>query len=459
MYTPELDRQRLEERLERLASLVAEIPERRIGGRVRSCTGQLIIGAGLARQAGLGEVCRVRGRDRELLAEVVGFEEEEVRLLAYEDPVGLTAGAEIVRDRDLRRVRPDISWRGRVLDAMGRPLDGGSPPLPGPRAYMLRQRPIAAERRRLIGERLHLGVRALDLFVPCCLGQRLGIFAGSGVGKSSLLSMIARNSDADVLVIGLIGERGRELNEFLHRTLGERGRARSVIIVATSDAPAMLRRRAAYLTLTVAEYFRDRGMRVLCLLDSVTRFAMALREIYLAAGELPASRGYPPGVFAELPMLLERAGPGEEEGSITGLFTVLVEGDDFNEPVTDAVRGVLDGHVVLDRAIAERGRFPAVDVLRSLSRAAPGCYGEGEAELIREARRLLAAYGDMAELIELGAYRPGSSPDVDRAIALRPAIEDLLSQSVEEAARRDGCDGFDMLRRILARGDDAETAP
>ena len=302
-------------------------------------------------------------------------------------------------------------------------------------------------RRRPLGPQIGLGVRALDLFTPCCEGQRIGIFAGSGVGKSSLMSMIARGTAADVLVIGLIGERGRELGEFLHRTLGEEGRSRSVIVAATSDMSAMMRRRAAYVTLTIAECLRDRGLRMLCLMDSVTRFAMALREIYLAAGEVPTSRGYPPSVFAELPRLLERAGPGEGEGAITGLFTVLVEGDDDNEPVSDAVRGILDGHVVLDRGIAEGGRFPAVDVPRSLSRTAPGCYAPAERELVREARMLMRAYAEMAELIRLGAYRPGGDPVLDRAVALRPQLEELLRQEVDEAA--DPADGFERLARVL----------
>jgi flagellum-specific ATP synthase len=382
-----------------------------------------------------------------VLAEVVGFTGRGATLLPYGPPQGVRGGARVVLDPATAYVRPDPAWRGRVLDPLGNPTDGG-PPLPqGPVAYPVQADPVPAMRRRPLGPRVALGVRALDLFTPCCEGQRIGVFAGSGVGKSSLMSMVARGSAADVLVIGLIGERGRELGEFLHRTLGEEGRARSVVVAATSDMPAMMRRRAAYVTLTVAECLRDRGLRVLCLMDSVTRFAMALREIYLAAGEVPTSRGYPPSVFAELPRLLERAGPGAGEGAITGLFTVLVEGDDTNEPVSDAVRGILDGHVVLDRGIAEGGRFPAVDVPRSLSRTAPGCYAPAERELVREARTLMRAYAEMAELIRLGAYRPGGDPVLDRAVALRPRLEDLLRQEVDEAA--DPTDGFERLARIL----------
>ena len=419
---------------------------------MRACTGSSILAIGLGRHTGVGTTCRIKGTGAAglgdtMLAEVVGFSERGATLLPYGPPQGVRSGARVVLDPATACLRPDPAWRGRVLDPLGDPADGG-PPLPqGPLAYPIQADPAPAMRRRPLGPRIGLGVRALDLFTPCCEGQRIGIFAGSGVGKSSLMSMIARGTAADVLVIGLIGERGRELGEFLHRTLGEEGRSRSVIVAATSDMSAMMRRRAAYVTLTIAECLRDRGLRVLCLMDSVTRFAMALREIYLAAGEVPTSRGYPPSVFAELPRLLERAGPGEGEGAITGLFTVLVEGDDTNEPVSDAVRGILDGHVVLDRGIAEGGRFPAVDVPRSLSRTAPGCYAPAERELVREARMLMRAYAEMAELIRLGAYRPGGDPVLDRAVALRPQLEELLRQEVDEAA--DPADGFERLARIL----------
>jgi flagellum-specific ATP synthase len=276
----------------------------------------------------------------------------------------------------------------------------------------------------------------------------MGIFAGSGVGKSTLLAMLARHGNADALVLGLIGERGREVNALLHDALGEAGLARSAVVVATSDMPAMLRRRAAYLTLSIAEALRDQGLAVLCLIDSVTRFAMALREIYLAAGEPPTSKGYPPSVFAELPRLLERAGPGISEGSITGLFTVLVEGDDLSDPVADAVRAILDGHVVLDRTIAEGGRFPAVDVLRSLSRSAPDAYRPEERPLVERARRLIRAYAETAELIQLGAYRRGSDPLIDAAISARPALEAVLSQSIEERSAL----GDDFARLAAAVG-------
>jgi flagellum-specific ATP synthase len=446
--------------VDRLVAELQSLSTVRMGGRVRRCGGLVVAARGMRRLVGIGDTCLIeRGRettvhaeppfdDRSaIVAEVVGLDDEDVLLVPYEETTGIGFGARVAVERRLDGVSPDLAWRGRILDPFARPLDDG-PPLPeGPRLYPLRGRPIPAHRRALVAERMQLGVRALDLFTPCCRGQRMGIFAGSGVGKSTLLSMIARDSDADVLVVGLIGERGRELNEFLHKTLSPEARARCIVIVATSDMPAMMRRRAAYLTLAVAEALRDRGQNVLCLLDSVTRFAMALREIHLAAGEVPTSRGYPPSVFAELPQLLERAGPGTGEASITGLFTVLVEGDDNNEPVADAVRGILDGHIVLDRAIAEGGRFPAVDVLRSVSRTAPGCYAEGERRLVGRARQLLRAHADMAELIRLGAYKRGADPLVDEAIAARPALEELLRQEADERAAAE--DSFGRLASAL----------
>jgi flagellum-specific ATP synthase len=292
-------------------------------------------------------------------------------------------------------------------------------------------------------------VRALDLFCTLREGQRIGLFAGSGVGKSTLLAMLAGASGFDVAVLGLIGERGRELREFVEDDLGPERLGRSVVVCATSDAPAPLRREAALAAMTVAEAFRDAGQRVLLLLDSVTRFALACREIGLAAGEPPATRGHPPSVFAELPRLLERAGPGPEGcgGSITLVATVLVEGDDHDEPVADAVRGVLDGHVVLDRAIAERGRFPAVDVLRSLSRTVPGVLDPPQRELALRARRVLALQAEMAELVRLGAYRPGTDREVDAALRIGPRIEALLVQGKGEATPLD--EAFAALAEVL----------
>ena len=288
---------------------------------------------------------------------------------------GVTLGARADFDDRPAMIYPCRAWLGRVLDAFARPTDGKGALPQGMTGYPLRAPPPPAHARARIGGKLDLGVRALNAFATCCKGQRMGIFSGSGIGKSTLLAMLARNTDADAIVIGLVGERGRELKEFIEDDLGPEGLARSVVVAATSDESALVRRQAAYVAMAIAENLRDQGLHVLLLMDSVTRFAMAQREIGLSAGEPPATKGYTPTVFAELPRLLERAGPGAEgtSGSITGLFTVLVEGDDHNEPVADAARGILDGHIVLDRAIAERGRFPAINILKSVSRAMPAC--------------------------------------------------------------------------------------
>jgi flagellum-specific ATP synthase len=430
-----------------LNQALTRLPPYRVEGRLRSSQGMLMSCAGLAGLAVIGDTCLIGdpahnqdecdARDaspRSRLAEVVGVGEELVHLLPFDYVRGLGAGAPVRLVEGLDRVFPSHLWLGRVLDPLARPLDDGPPLVGGPRGYRLHTQALPAHRRQALGERLDLGVRALNLFTPCRVGQRLGIFAGAGLGKSTLLAMLARNCKADALVVGLVGERGREVRHFLDDVVGTEGRARSVAVVATSDMPPMLRRRAAQLTMTVAEALRDEGRNVLCLLDSVTRYAMALREIHLAAGEPPTSKGYPPSVFSELPQLLERAGPGDGRGNITALFTVLVEGDDLSDPIADAVRAILDGHIVLDRQIADGGRFPAVDVLRSLSRTAPEVYPPEERPLVARARQLIRAHAEMADLIQLGTYRTGSDPSVDEAIRVRPALEAVLAQEIDQAS-------------------------
>ncbi len=380
--------------------------------------------------------------------EVIGFEGDRALAMPFGNLDGVRRGCAAHVRRAAGSVRPGPAWLGRVVDALGRPVDGG-PPLPeGGFAYPFRAEPPPAHARRRVGVPLDLGVRALNTFATCCAGQRMGIFAGSGVGKSVLLSMLARYTAADVAVIGLVGERGREVQEFLQDDLGPEGLARSVVVVATSDEPALMRRNAAYLTLTLAEYFRDQGKSVLCMIDSITRFAMAQRDIGLAGGEPPTAKGYTPTVFSELPRLLERAGPGTGEGAITGLFTVLVEGDDHNEPVADAVRGILDGHIVMERAIAERGRYPAINVLKSVSRTMPKSCDPEYWPVVQRARQVLATYSDMEELIRLGAYRPGSSPEVDEAIRLNPELESFLGQGKEESTSIRH--GYQRLAQILS---------
>ncbi|MCF8466056.1 MAG: flagellar protein export ATPase FliI, partial [Sneathiella sp.] len=353
-------------------------------------------------------------------------------------------------------VFPNASWLGRVVNAMGEPIDGGPPLMAGPTSVPYRNAPPPAHARQRIGEKIDLGVRVLNSFVTCCRGQRMGIFSGSGVGKSVLFSMLARNTAADVNVIGLIGERGREVQEFIKDDLGEEGLKRSIVVVATSDESALMRRQAAYLTLALAEYFRDQDKDVLCLMDSVTRFAMAQRDIGLSGGEPPASKGYTPTVFSELPKLLERAGPGAGKGSITGLFTVLVEGDDHNEPIADAVRGILDGHIVMERQIAERGRYPAVNVLKSISRTMPGCNTDAENQIISKAKQYLAIYDDMAEMIRLGAYRKGADPLVDEAIYYFPLLEQFMTQSKQDKTSLADC--YAELAKILDTQPELETA-
>ncbi len=417
-------------------------------GRVASVLGMLLEVVGLDRVLSIGGRCEVVARDgRRVLCEAVGFREGRALLLPFGSLEGVSLGcrAELVQAEP--SIKPQDNWLGRVVNALAEPVDGKGRLPQGHRPYRLRGAPPPAHARQRVGGKIDLGVRAINTFLTCCQGQRMGIFAGSGVGKSVLLSMLARYATADVNVIGLIGERGREVQEWLEDELGPEGLARSVVVVATSDEPPPLRRQAAYLTLALAEYFRDQGRDVLCMIDSVTRFAMALREIGLAAGEPPASKGYTPSVFAELPQVLERAGPGTDKGSITGLFTVLVEGDDHNEPVADAVRGILDGHIVLDRAIAERGRYPAINVLRSISRTLPACNDEAENALIQRARKLMSTYADMGELIRIGAYKQGSDPEVDEAIRYHPKLESFLAQDKGERCPLQ--EGYAQLARAL----------
>ncbi|SDH51626.1 flagellar protein export ATPase FliI [Roseospirillum parvum] len=452
----------LSETIRGLTKEIERLPGHTLFGRVSAIQGMLVEIGGILGQLSVGDRCRVIARDqRRVPCEVVGFAEGKTLLMPFEPLDGIGLGARVeVADAD-PVLYPADGWLGRVVNAFGDPVDGG-PPLPaGERAYAIRGRPPPAHTRQRVGGKLDLGVRVINTFLTCCKGQRMGIFAGSGVGKSTVLSMMTRHTTADVIVLGLVGERGREAREFIEDDLGEEGMRRAVVVVATSDETPLMRRQAAYTTLAVAEYFRDQGKEVLCLMDSVTRFAMAQREISLSAGEPPASKGYTPTVFAELPRLLERAGPGRiGQGSITGLFTVLVEGDDHNEPVSDAVRGILDGHIVLDRAIAERGRYPAVNVLRSVSRTMPDCNSEPENQLVDRARRLMATFEDMSELIRLGAYRSGSNAEVDQAIHYQPGLDDFLSQRKDDATSL--ADGYRRLAGLLDLDDpnlDDPTAP
>lgn len=435
-------------------SEISRIPEARYFGRVVGVKGLLVEVSGIQKYLSIGSRLRIetRGSAREesVICEVVGFKDDRALLLPFGslDGIGMGCKATLVEDEAV--VFPSSAWLGRVVNAMGEPIDGKGPLPRGPVAMPLRASPPAAHERKRVEGKVDLGVRSINTFTTCCRGQRMGIFAASGVGKSVLLSMLVRYTTSDVTIVGLIGERGREVQEFIEDDLGPEGLARSVVVVATSDETALMRRQAAYLTMTLSEYFRDQSQDVLCLMDSVTRFAMAQREIGLSGGEPPTSKGYTPTVFSELPKLLERAGPGTGQGTVTGLFTVLVEGDDHNEPVSDAVRGILDGHIVLERSIAERGRYPAINVLRSISRTMPRCNSPDETALIDVARRHMAQYDDMEEMIRLGAYRRGSDPTIDEAIFYQPALDAFLSQGKDESSLLG--DGYEQLAEIFRMG-------
>jgi flagellum-specific ATP synthase len=432
-----------------LADRMAAHPVGQRYGRVAAVHGLLVEIAGADHVAGVGSRFTIFARSgTQVLAEVIGFRGNRALCLPYGALEGVGVGCRADVQAAAPVILPSPAWLGRVINGLGVPIDGKGPLVSGFVARPVQAAPPAAHLRARVGDKITLGVRALDVFAPVCKGQRLGIFAGSGVGKSVLLSMLARRTECDVAVIGLVGERGREVQEFIENDLGPEGLARSVVIVSTSDEPALMRRQAAWMTLAVAEYFRDAGNHVLCMMDSVTRFAMAQREIGLACGEPPASKGYTPTVFAELPKLLERAGPGVQgTGAITGLFTVLVDGDDHNEPVADAVRGILDGHIVMERRIAERGRYPAINVLKSVSRTLPVAHTLAENNLLRGARQHLSIYADMEEMIRLGAYRAGSNAEVDAALRFVPALEAFLTQGKMDLSDRE--DSFAALQGIL----------
>ncbi len=415
-------------------------------GRVVAVTGLVIESEGP--NVGLGDICLLRSERNHYqgMAEVVGFRGERVLLMPLGETVGLHAGCLVTAGDSPALPTAGPQLLGRVLDALGRPFDDQGP-VPVSEAAPGAAKPPHPLRRKKIREPLPTGVRALDTFIPLGCGQRLGLFAGSGVGKSTLLGMLARGAEADVVVIGLVGERGREVREFLEKDLGPEGLARSVVVVATSDTPAPLRLRAAFLATSIAEAYREQGKRVLLLMDSVTRFAMAQREIGLAVGEPPATRGYTPSVFALLPRLLERAGAGER-GTITALYTVLVEGDDMNEPVADAVRGILDGHLVLSRALAHANHYPAIDVLESVSRLNRDVCTAEQVETAGVARELLAVYRRNEDLITVGAYQKGANPALDRAVAVREPLVRFLRQRTDERTPRD--EAFEKLKEALA---------
>jgi flagellum-specific ATP synthase len=399
-------------------------------GRIKQVIGLTIESTGPAAQ--IGELCHIHSRylEEPVSAEVVGFRGDRVLLMPLGDMEGIEPGSEVVASGHSLRVPVGSDLLGRVLDGLGRPIDGREPPH-AETYYPVTNSPPSPLSRRRISQPLGMGVRAIDGLLTVGRGQRIGIFSGSGVGKSTLMGIIARNTEADVNVVALVGERGREVREFLERDLGEEGLSRSVVVVATSDQPALVRLKGAFVATAIAEYFRDQGKDVMLMMDSVTRFAMAQREVGLAIGEPPATRGYTPSVFAILPKLLERSGTSAN-GSITGLYTVLVDGDDMNEPVADSTRSILDGHIILSRKLASKNHYPAIDVNASLSRVMVEITDDSHREAAGKLRDVLATYAEAEDLINIGAYNHGSNPKIDYAIEKIEAVNHFLRQGVQE---------------------------
>ncbi|HOO32119.1 MAG TPA: flagellar protein export ATPase FliI [Thermotogota bacterium] len=419
-----------------------------LNGSVKKIIGLTIESAGP--EVFLGECCKIKTIDGKVVtAEVVGFKDNHIILMPLEEYSGISLGCEVQGTKRNLNIGVDDSLLGRVLDGLGRPMDA-KPLLPKNHISLNNQPPNPLVRNR-IKDVLPVGIRAIDGFTTLGMGQRIGIFAGSGVGKSTTLGMIARNTKADINVIGLIGERGREVREFIERDLGEEGLRRSVVIVSTSDQPALMRVKALMSATSVAEYFRDQGYNVMLMVDSLTRWAMAQRDVGLAIGEPPTTRGYPPSVFAGLPGILERAG-NSEKGSITGIYTVLVEGDDFNEPISDTVRGVVDGHIILSRSLAEANHYPAIDVLASISRLMSEIADKEHLDASRKIKDLMAVYNDAKDLIDIGAYKKGSDKKIDMAIASIDEINGFLKQGVYEKVEYDA-----LVERIVGISAAAES--
>lgn len=399
-------------------------------GKITKVTGLTIESNGP--MAAIGELCYIYPHDKDepVLAEVVGLKDDRILLMPLGDMEGIASGSKVVASGKTLRVNVGEELVGRILDGLGNPIDGKGP-IKTLKTYPVFNSPPNPLDRQLIDEPLPLGIKAIDGFLTCGKGQRTGIFAGSGVGKSTLMGMVSRSSSADINVIGLIGERGREVREFLEKDLKDEGLKKSVVVVVTSDQPALIRVKGALVTTAIAEYFRDRGKNVLLLMDSVTRFAMAQREIGLAIGEPPVTRGFTPSVFAIMPKLLERAGTSSK-GTITGLYTVLVDGDDLNEPITDTVRGILDGHIILSRKLANQNHYPAIDILASVSRVMPNIVEQEHLDKANSIKNIMATYKESEDLINIGAYKRGTNKKIDKAIELKDYIDELLTQETLE---------------------------
>jgi flagellum-specific ATP synthase len=408
---------------------------------------------GLSKYLKLGSLVAIEGDDHPVLAEVIRMDREAALIKSFEAGRQVRLSARVTPHGDLT-IRPHASWKGRVIDALARPIDGGAPLVSGAQALPVDGSPPSALTRRPVKTPIRTGIKVVDAFTPLCRGQRIGIFAGSGVGKSTLLGMLGQAGDFDTVIVVLVGERGREVREFAETTLHACGQ-RMVSIVATGDETAMMRRLAPRTGLRIAEYFRDLGDNVLLIMDSVTRYAHACRDVALAAGEAPVARGYPPSVFTDLPQLLERAGPGAEgSGDITGIFSVLVDGDDHNDPVADAIRGTLDGHIVLSREIAEQGRYPAVNLLSSISRLAQHVWSEDNRKVVRKLLALAARFEDSRDLVAMGGHQAGADGDLDRALTIVPR----LYQALQQTPQSERCaDPFAEIGALIAKPHQAAT--
>lgn len=414
-------------------------------GEITKVTGLTIESKGP--QSNIGELCYIKpfNSNKPIMAEVVGFKDDKILLMPFGDMEGIGPGSKVIASGHSLQVSVGEELIGRVLDGLGNPMDGKGD------IYTIKKYPVSNMppnplQRTKISKVIPLGVKSIDGLLTCGMGQRIGIFSGSGVGKSTLMGMIARNAKSDINVIGLIGERGREVREFIENDLGEEGLKNSVVVVATSDQPALVRMKGALLTTAIAEYFRDKGKNVMLMMDSLTRFSMAQREIGLAIGEPPVTRGFTPSVFSVLPKLLERAGTSST-GSITGLYTVLVDGDDMNEPITDAVRGILDGHIVLTRKLANQNHYPAIDVLQSVSRVMPNICSKEHIYMSNEIKDILATYREAEDLINIGAYKMGTNPKIDRAISIIDQINSFLKQDKDSNYTFDEI--IEMIRNII----------
>ena len=415
-------------------------------GRVVKVTG--IVAEANGPGLGIGSLCSIRNIEgQDIDAEVVGFRDNRVIVMPLGELRGVKPGSRIIYKTNKATVHVGDGYLGRVIDGLGRPLDGKGL-VTADTEYPVYGKPLNPLKRDIIGDVLDVGIRSINALTTVGKGQRMAIMAGSGVGKSVLMGMIARNTSADVIIIGLIGERGREVREFVEKNLGDEGLKKSIVVAATSDTPALVRIRGTHIATALAEYFRDKGLDVILILDSITRYAMSLREVGLASGEPPSAKGYTPSVFNQLPKILERAGTVEKKGSITGIYTVLVEGDDMNEPIADAVRSITDGHIVLSRALSHKGHYPSVDVLASISRVMNDIVGKDHNDIAREFIRILSTYKDAEDFINIGAYADGSDPEIDHAKNKIHGINSFLQQGINESVSFD--ESIDRLMRLIS---------